>query len=393
MVAGAQAELLADRAQLPLLCLLQRVALLPQRAGVGHRLVEEQPVQVVAEVVVVLDVRPGLAQPLPTRDVGAVAVEPGKARARAPGLEVAHDERDQAGEVVGVPVARGVGLAEAEAGRARDAAEDVVRRDGDDDRVARPGPMDVPAREAQLQCAVLDPAERPDRSALGEAGPDPAAGGKLAQYLGHRFTDPSPGTNGGLWKNGTRFSQSRRCLEVDQDGHPERHQRVAKQRPGEGRARQRPTRPGERGEERPRAALAEVDPHVESLTGLGEPPLVALLQAEERRDVELLVVAVGEPALARVLVLGREEVGEPLAEGVADLGDDAGELAALVAVEEADRVEDVAEDAQVRQEQDPVGLDPVLGEVGADVEVIAVVQADDVPTVPAEQAHAPVELR
>ena len=69
--------------------------------------------------------------------------------------------------------------------------------------------MDVPARKAQLQRAVLHPAERPDRDALGDAGPDPAAGGKLAQYLGHGFTDPSPGTNGGLWKNGTRFSQSR----------------------------------------------------------------------------------------------------------------------------------------------------------------------------------------
>ncbi len=111
-----QAELLADRAQLPLLCLLQRVALLPQGAGVGHRLVEEEPVQVVAEVVVVLDVLPGLAQALPTRDVGAVAVEPRKAGGRAPGLEVANDELDQAGEVVGVPVPGGVGLAEAKAG-------------------------------------------------------------------------------------------------------------------------------------------------------------------------------------------------------------------------------------------------------------------------------------
>ena len=93
-----------------------------------------------------------------------------------------------------------------------------------------------------------------------------------------------------------------------------------------------------------------------------------------------------------LLVRGREEVGEPLAEGVADLGDDAGELAALVAVEEADRVEHVAEHAEVRQEQDPVGLDPVLGQVGAHVEVVAVVEADQAAPVPAEQAHAPVEL-
>ena len=73
----------------------------------------------------------------------------------------------------------------------------------------------VPARytrppgRPQLDRAVLDPAERPDRDALGEPGPNSAAGGELAQHLGHLLTDPSPGTNGGLWKNGTRFSQSR----------------------------------------------------------------------------------------------------------------------------------------------------------------------------------------
>ena len=65
VVAGSQAQLLADCAQLALLRLLERVALLPERAGVGHRVVEEEPVEVVAEVVVVLDVRPGLAQALP----------------------------------------------------------------------------------------------------------------------------------------------------------------------------------------------------------------------------------------------------------------------------------------------------------------------------------------
>ena len=156
----------------------------------------------------VLDVRPSLAQALPRGDVGAVAVEPREARAGAPRLEVANDERDQAGQVVGVPVAGRVGLAEAEAGRAREPAEDVVRGDGDHDRIARSGPVHAPAGEPQLQRAVLDPAERPDRSSLGETGPDAAPGGKLAEHLGHRLTDPSPGTNGGLWKNGTRFSQS-----------------------------------------------------------------------------------------------------------------------------------------------------------------------------------------
>jgi len=138
-----------------------------------------------------------------------MAVGPREARAGAPLFEVAHDERDQAGQVVGVPVTGGVGLAEAEAGRPSEPAEDVVRGDGDDDRVARPGPVHASARKSQLERAVLDPAERTDRDALGDAGADPTPRGELAQHLGHVFTDPSPGTNGGLWKNGTRFSQSR----------------------------------------------------------------------------------------------------------------------------------------------------------------------------------------
>ena len=72
--------------------------------------------------------RPGLRRPWRGGDVGAVAVEPREAASSArQRLEVAHDERDQAGQVVGVPVAGGVGLAEAEAGRAREPAEDVVR--------------------------------------------------------------------------------------------------------------------------------------------------------------------------------------------------------------------------------------------------------------------------
>ena len=70
--------------------------------------------------------------------------------------------------------------------------------------------MNRAARKPQLERAVLDPVERADRTALGEARAEPEADARqLAQRLAHGFTDPSPGTNGGLWKNGTRFSQSR----------------------------------------------------------------------------------------------------------------------------------------------------------------------------------------
>src|SRR4029078_8260331 len=83
-----------------------------------------------------------------------------------------------------------------------------VRGDGDDDRVARPGPVDASPGEPQFERAVLDVVQRSHRRALGQAGADPATRGEFAQYLGHFFTDPSPGTNGGLWKNGARLSQS-----------------------------------------------------------------------------------------------------------------------------------------------------------------------------------------
>ena len=57
VVARAEAKLVADPAELPQLCLLQGVALLLEdRAGVRHRLVEKEAEELVAEVVVVLDV-------------------------------------------------------------------------------------------------------------------------------------------------------------------------------------------------------------------------------------------------------------------------------------------------------------------------------------------------
>ena len=119
--------------------------------------------------------------------------QPREPRAGPPALEVARDERDQPGEVVGVPIAGGVGLPEAEGRGACEAAEDVVRGDGHDDRVARPAPLHTPVREPQLERAVLDTVERPDRRTLGDPGPDPAAGGELAQRLCHGFSDPCRG--------------------------------------------------------------------------------------------------------------------------------------------------------------------------------------------------------
>ena len=85
----------------------------------------------------------------------------------------------------------------------------------------------------------------------------------------------------------------------------------------------------------------------------------------------------------------------PLAEGVVHLGHDARERAVTTpAPPERDRVEHVAEHAQVRQHLDRATvaeLDPVRREHLVDVDVVGVVEARDRAAIPAEQAQAPVE--
>src|SRR5204863_8744055 len=80
---------------------------------------------------------------------------------------------------------------------------DVAVQDLDPDGRPRPEPL-----WAELDRPALDPLERAQDKPLGRASAEARRRGDLAQYLGHR-TEPSPGMNGGLWKNGTRFTQSR----------------------------------------------------------------------------------------------------------------------------------------------------------------------------------------
>ena len=158
---------------------------------------------------------------------------------------------------------------------------------------------------------------------------------------------PSPGTNGGLWWNGTRFSQSWTRLPVDQRGDLERLQRIAERGTARGSVGQLAPAAVEHGCHRRAAGLvAHVDARPDLVAGLRERVLVALVEAEERRDVQMLVVRVPERRAA-------QQLGHALAEGVADLGDHAGQLpVGPVAPVERDRVEDVAEHAQLREHQD-----------------------------------------
>jgi hypothetical protein len=102
----------------------------------------------------------------------------------------------------------------------------------------------------------------------------------------------------------------------------------------------------------------------QSLGRLGHAHPVVPVDRVERRDVEDLL-GLGPPG-----VVGMEQVAVPPAVGVAHFGDDAHERAGdVVAPEQRERVEDVAEAAGVGQHRDrsAVQIDPVRGQVGIDV--------------------------
>ena len=144
----------------------------------------------------------------------------------------------------------------------------------------------------------------------------PSGGRDRAKRLGHGRTDPSPGTNGGLWWNGTRLRKSRSCLPVDARGNAERRQRIADQKPHELAVGELAAAAVQDSGQRPTPVLLHVNPHPDLVLRMGERPRVVLVEPEERRYVELL----------RVLVLERrptQDLGQPLAEGVVELGDDA----------------------------------------------------------------------
>ena len=130
---------------------------------------------------------------------------------------------------------------------------------------------------------------------------------------------------------------------------------------------------------RPHAVLVDVDAHVEPLAGLGEAPAVAWSIGKNGETWSRFRAVDAVPRRSSTWFVRREQVRQPLAERVVDLGDDAAELAvAPVAAPEGDRVEDVAEHAQVGQAEDRGRRRPSsipFGEIRADVDVVAVVPA------------------
>ena len=222
-------------------------------------------------------------------------------------------------------------------------------------RSARPSPARCTraagSRSSSAASAARSPAERADRGALGEAGPDPAArrGARAAPRL---TVSPIPrrARTAACGRTARASARASAACQVDQDGHLQRHQRVAASSRGRGSRRSKDAAPpGERWRRtaapRPRR---DVDPHVELAPRA--PRTTTGSSGRGRRTARRAASCrAGRRAGARSCHRFSGERGrQPLAEGVADLGDDAGELAAPVAVVEADRVEHVAEHAQVR---------------------------------------------
>ena len=121
-------------------------------------------------------------------------------------------KRDERREVVGVPLAGRVGLSEPDRATARHAAEEAVAPDLDRGLLAGSEMTERAVRKTNLERARLEPRQRALQQRYRDPLEDPAArrGSRAERPLegAHRRTEPSPGTNGGLRWNGTRFANS-----------------------------------------------------------------------------------------------------------------------------------------------------------------------------------------
>ena len=138
--------------------------------------------------------------------------KPREARVTLPSESgVLEQELEEADEVVRAPPTLLVRLAETDRAMGRDAREEPVVEDVEPD--GRPGAEAAhgAVRQPRLERAALEPAEDAlddrERDAREQGAPRSLRGDRVAGGA-HSRTDPTPGTNGGLWWNGTRFAMS-----------------------------------------------------------------------------------------------------------------------------------------------------------------------------------------
>ena len=383
---------------------------LEHRARVGPARVEEERVEVVAEVVVVLDVA------LRARQVGAG----GQARPPPPGLH--QQRRRRAAPHVLRRHARG-SRAGPPGRRSTSRPRRTTRRSpaGRGWRGAARGPSSatvtstsgpVDGSPAVAHRAVGQPhrdaaagrgAEAPQRRAPRDrragasavpraAGAGPAATAAAAPSATAVATRALARREPGLAVERDLLHRELHRLPVDESGHLLGHQGIAHQGAGDAGIRQRVPHAGQLGPERVLPALGDADARVHpsrraprTRTGTSGPC------PKNGETCITLAVLVHLPRAVLHPVRRRQQVAVPLAEGVGHLGDDRGERpVGGVAVEVADRVEDVAEQPQVRDQQHPPAgqVDAVLGEERDDVllarplrvaQVVAVAEASAPP--------------
>ena len=153
VIGDCELQLIADPLQLRALRVCERrIPLGEDPAGIGHRLVEHQLEELIAEVVVVRNVPSSAKQPVaavrprPCLDHPAHETVP-----RNCGLGVAQEQREEPHQVVGVPLAGGVRLAEADLAARREAPEECAVVDPERHRADLSRTSAVPRREASLR--------------------------------------------------------------------------------------------------------------------------------------------------------------------------------------------------------------------------------------------------
>ncbi len=149
------------------------------------------------------------ASPLRRFGRGGARVRGGRPRGvRRPRSALRSRSSKSADQIVGVPLVGHVRLAEPDRAARRDPAEEP-RRGSRSAEAGRPEAPRAPAGKLDLERAAVEVSERALESCRRRALEQPAAGRHRLGADAHVRTDPSPGTNGGLWWNGTRLSQSR----------------------------------------------------------------------------------------------------------------------------------------------------------------------------------------
>src|SRR4051794_22088874 len=115
--------------------------------------------------------------------------------------------------MVAVPLAGRVGLTEPKLAAQRQAPEEGRVVDVEADRGALAERPRRAVGKGDRERAALESRERPLEDRAGDPVEHPEARRRFDPDGGHGRTDPLPGTNAGLWWNGTRFSHSRRACQ------------------------------------------------------------------------------------------------------------------------------------------------------------------------------------